>query len=182
MKRIILILSLLSSLLTAGAQQGERKGVRLVVNSSAGIGAGLSRLYSDFGMNEGGGRVPLLVPELEFNIWYAYVSIGGWRHRVGSTFPGVDEKVGTAFVKFGPLLRVGEPNRCVTLAPYVGRMGCFSSWDVGTETVASRNHRSNCWLVGLRVGLTRRYVDYAIHASNRECGLSLMWKFDFDEE
>lgn len=181
MKKVIVTLVLLSAVLTAVAQQPERKAVRLVVNSSFGIGAGLSRLYSDFGMNEGGGSVPLLVPELEFNMWYAYVSIGGWRHRVGSPFPGVDEKVGTAFVKFGPLLRVGEPNRCVTLAPYVGRMGCFSSWDVGTETVASRNHRSSRWLVGVRVGLTRRYVDFAIHASTSECGLSVMWKFDEED-
>lgn len=184
MKKILFTLGLLLVIMTAYSQSLSSDHERrpwMCLNSSFGIGAGVSRLYGDFGLNDGGGRIPLVVPELEFNVWYAYVAIGAIRHKVASPYPGVDEKVGTSLWKLGPLLRMGAPNHCVTLAPYIGGMGCFSSWDVGTETITARSHRDSRFLFGVRVGLTRKCFECALHVSNSECGLSLMLKIDEDE-
>ncbi len=184
MKQMLFSLALLMVVQSAHAQSVSADDVRrpwIVLNSSFGIGASVSRLYADFGLNGGGGRIPLVVPELEFNVWYAYVAIGAWRHKVESLYPGVDEKVGTSLWKLGPLLRVGAPNRCVTLVPYLGAVGCFSSWDVGTETIAARNHRKGRFLFGVRVGLTRKCFECALHVSNSECGLNVMLKIDEDD-
>lgn len=188
MKQIIVFLGLLSVMLTASAQQldgNTKRRPRLTYNESFGIGVSVSRLYSDFGLNQQpGGNMPLVVPELEFNVWLAYISIGAWRHSVGSPFPGVEEKIGTALWKIGPMFRLGDVGHCWTFTPYVGGLGSWTSWDdeATAETFGAANRKGNRFIAGLRVGLTRKNFECALHASNRECGLSVMLKIDFDED
>lgn len=186
MKQIIAFLVLLSVMSTVNAQQHDETHSRLpfTYNQSAGIGISMSRLYSDFGLNQQpGGKMPLVVPELEFNVWLAYISIGAWRHSVGSPFPGVEEKIGTALWKVGPMFRLGNVGHCWTFTPYIGGLGSWTSWDdeATAETFGAENRKGNRFIAGLRVGLTRKNFECAVHASNRECGLSVMLKIDFDE-
>lgn len=184
MKQMIFILALLSAVVTASAQSltEDARRDRLGWHEALGIGIGIDRLYSDFGLNsEPGGNMPLVIPELEFNIWYAYVAIGAWRQTVGTPFSGVKEKIGTALWKVGPVFRYGRPHRCWTFTPYVGSIGSWTSWDEGAETFGVQNRDGKRFMAGLRVGLTRKCFECALHASNRECGLSVLVKFGWDE-
>lgn len=188
MKKVIITIVLLSAVfcLPTVAQRFEdyEQVDRWGLNQAAGIGLGVNRFYNDMGMDTDGERMPLVVPEIEFQLFCGYVALGYWRRKVGSPFPGVDEKVSTSSWKIGPMFRYGRPGRCWTFAPYVGMIRSHRTYDDSktAETLGGVERSSRRYMFGLRVGLTRRYFECALHASTRECGLSLTVKMDWDEK
>lgn len=182
MKKLFIIVLLLSiSIVGLFAQTDSTTAIKknkipIGWNSTIGISAGYSRMFSPFNSDYYGINAPVDLINMDLSIWGVYVGLDFMCKKTGYDVYGYDEQITTLGMKFGPSIRIGNYKkwRCV-ISPFLGFIG-YSISDTSENAIGARDDygtKEKHFIGGCKISAVYKYFMFGMHCSNKEWGLSI---------